>query len=130
MRNDDEREELGRKELVEFQARMGCNEIGAQPEVTYPAGCGRSGTYVTNTRSVHVAYRRLSGIITKQSGLPLPKGSSLSIQARERGFRVGMSARSLSLFSPWPSRADQLTFDLRPTDYSRLALPHLPPVAE
>jgi len=78
MRNDGERERLGRKELVEFQARMGCNEIGALPEVTYPAGCGRSGTYVTNTRSVHVAYRRLSGIITKQSGLPLPEGRATS----------------------------------------------------
>jgi len=64
VRGDSERR---RKELVEFRARTGCNEIGAQPEVTYPAGCGRSGTYVTNTRSIHVAYRRLSGIITKQS---------------------------------------------------------------
>lgn len=72
-----------------------CNEIGAQPEVTYPAGCGRSGTYVTNIQSVHAAYQGLCTTTTKPTshesyptGRRLRNPSASGFEKPE--FRVGM----------------------------------------
>jgi len=60
-----------------------CNEIGAHPEVTYPAGCGRSGTYVTNIQSVHVAYQGLSTKPTSHESHGSLSAQPFSIRVRE-----------------------------------------------
>lgn len=98
-----------------------CNEIGAHPEVTYPAGCGRSDTYVTNIQNVHVAYQGLSTTTTKPtSHESRPTGRRLHNRTPQHpGSRNQDSVLACSLLSP-SSCADhcvpKLPFDQRLTN--------------
>lgn len=89
----------GGEELLNFR-RGNATNAAQYPEVTYPVGCGRSGTYVTNIQSVHVAYQGLSTTTTKPTSREsrptgLPSAQPLSIRVRETRIPC-WHARSLS----------------------------------
>lgn len=92
-----EREREKRGELSNFR-EGNAMKSARYPEVTYPTGCGRSGTYVTNIQSVHVAYQGLSTTTTKPtsrvSSHGLPSAQPLSIRVRETRIPCWHARRS------------------------------------